>query len=237
VAVPVVLPLAVSRREQHLRPAVRPAAPDDPALVQQRADAGQQDLFSAKKISKEKKPLVSFEELFEIYQKGWIDDWYPSRAAHDEYFKKGKAALKDFYTTYAEELPVPQLLETPITAHVTDQESGETYAVAGKIDRVDPVTGGLEIIDYKTGSGKTEQSLTTDDKDQLLIYQLAATQQLTEPIKKLTYYYLESGTRLSFVGSEKDLARLEKKVVKIIQEIKNFDWPPQPTESDLRDRV
>src|SRR3989344_3404954 len=206
-------------------------------LVQQRADAGQQDLFSAKKISKEKKPLVSFEELFEIYQKGWIDDWYPSRAAHDEYFKKGKAALKDFYTTYAEELPVPQLLETPITAHVTDQESGETYAVAGKIDRVDPVTGGLEIIDYKTGSGKTEQSLTTDDKDQLLIYQLAATQQLTEPIKKLTYYYLESGTRLSFVGSEKDLARLEKKVVKIIQEIKNFDWPPQPTESDLRDRV
>jgi CRISPR/Cas system-associated exonuclease Cas4 (RecB family) len=78
--------------------------------------------------------------------------------------------------------------------------------------------------------------LDTDSKEQLLIYQLAASQQLGEKVEKLTYYYLEENSRVSFVGSEKDLENLKKKIVDTIAEIKNYDWPPRVTDCQCQNQ-
>ena len=45
----------------------------------------------------------------------------------------------------------------------------------GRIDRIDSVDGGLEIIDYKTGEAKDEK-LSWDDRRQLVLYAMAVEQ-------------------------------------------------------------
>ena len=210
--------------------------------VQERSRASQQDLFGQSVVASQPgKPACSLDELFELYERCWIDDWYQDRQQHDQYKANGKRALKAFYDRYRQELPLPKLLETPFNFNLRG-EAGENYTIVGKIDRVDPLNssprfggeaGGAEIIDYKTGQGKTEATLDTDDKQQLLIYQLAA-QQLGERVERLTYYYLESGEQASFVGTEKDLAAIKQKVIKTIQAIRRFNFPAEVKDCQCR---
>jgi RecB family exonuclease len=52
-------------------------------------------------------------------------------------------------------LPFPKYLETPFTLDIN--ADGEVYKITGKIDRIDQLNGGVEIIDYKTGARKNGQ--------------------------------------------------------------------------------
>lgn len=200
-------------------------------LVRERADTGQQDLFG-KKETDLTKPLVSEKELLEIYEQKWIDDWYDNRQEHDEYKKKGKKMLKEFYKKYQKELTIPKFLETPFSLHIQDNK--ENYTITGKIDRIDQINNGVEIIDYKTGRAKETGSLDTTDKRQLLIYQLAAEKHLGEKVEQLTYYYLDGDVKASFVGKQKDLENLQTWVVKTIKEIRNTKFPLKPSDCTCR---
>lgn len=195
-------------------------------LVKQRSAAAQQDLFgqAVTKKSTVSKAQVSLKELLELYENNWVDDWYPSRERHDEFFARGKKALQEFYKAYEKELPQPKYLEQPFNLRLQDPASGEIYTLLGKIDRVDVLNGGIEIIDYKTG--QTKGKLSPEDKDQLLIYQLAAQQALGEKVERLTFYYLESGSKAQFLGSEKELENLKKKIIELINQIRSMTWPP-----------
>ena len=79
--------------------------------------------------------------------------------------------MTEFYKTIAKDIPVPKYLERPFNLKIKD--SGEEYTIKGVIDRIDELDGGIEIIDYKTGQGRTEKTFKAEDKEQLLIYQLA----------------------------------------------------------------
>ena len=94
--------------------------------------------------------------------------------------------------------------------------------MSGKIDRLDELKDGLKIIDYKTG--KPKEKLSAEDKEQLLIYQMAAGSLFNEPVKELAYYYLENDTQVAFLGTGKEIKALQDKIVKIIDQIKNFDF-------------
>lgn len=48
------------------------------------------------------------------------------------------------------------------------------YTIKGVIDRVDEVDGKIKIVDYKTGAPK--EKLTFEEKEQLLIYQMAVSE-------------------------------------------------------------
>ena len=47
--------------------------------------------------------------------------------------------------------------------------------------------------------------------------------------KKLTFYYLETGERISFLGKDDDLKKVEEKAIQTIEQIKKGDFPPQPS--------
>jgi DNA helicase-2/ATP-dependent DNA helicase PcrA len=182
----------------------------------------QKNLFD-KKTGKEK--ILPFEYLLKIYEQCWIDEWYQNKEHQEKYKEKGKQVLKMFYEDLFNTNPKIRYLEKEFNFKIGG------YIIKGFIDRVDENNGGLEIIDYKTGQGGSK-NLDLEKKQQLYIYQLAAQKLPTafnKPIQQLTFYYLETGEKVSFLGKEEDLKKIEEKIIKTINKIKQGDFSPRPS--------
>ncbi|MFH0859214.1 MAG: UvrD-helicase domain-containing protein [Patescibacteria group bacterium] len=199
--------------------------------VNEEGKTKQSDLFgfqNKKKLSSVKTPegLASFDNLIEIYEKNWIDEWYESKKQKEEYYKLGKRIIKDFYAEFLKNPPKilkinnVLALEMPFNLKIGD------YTLFGVIDRIDDLKDGVAIIDYKTG--KTKDKLEVSDKDQLLIYQIAAEEVLKIKPKELSYYYLENGHRATFLGDEKEKTQQKEKIIKEIEEIKKSNFKATP---------
>ncbi len=169
--------------------------------------------------------VPSLEELLKMYDESWITDWYQSKQQREKYYEKGKEILKIFYSTQESNWSIPVALEGWFKIKV-----GE-YLINGRIDRIDKLPDGtLEIIDYKTGGSK--EKLDSDDKQQLLMYHIAA-QTLPEyrhigPVGKLTFYYVNDNIRTSFQATEKDVEKLKEKLLTTIEKIKEADFTATP---------
>jgi len=198
--------------------------------VLERTSVQQADLFdqvkseirNPKSETNSNTKMLKLEELLEIYERAWIDDWYESPKQKKEYFENGKRILKEFYAKHEREgWPAVRATEQPFTVKFG------TYSVMGKADRIDQLSdGSVEIIDYKTG--RAREKLETDDKTQLLIYQVAATQALGLQPKLLSYYYFETNEKLSFLGTSEELEQLTTTVTDIGARIASGDFAPTP---------
>lgn len=164
-------------------------------------------------------------DLIKIYNECWISDWYKGEEQREEFFEKGTDALKEFYRENDGKWTVPVALETSFSVRIGQ------YLLRGRIDRVDRMGDGrLEIIDYKTGKGK--EKIVGEDKEQLLIYQIALSQlpefkAIGEP-GQLTYYYINENERVSFLGTDNEIRKLEEKIDGIIDRIKTMDFGATP---------
>lgn len=162
-------------------------------------------------------------ELLKMLDECWIDEWYPDEQTKQEYRERGKEAMRAFHAKLLAEKPQPAYLEKGFTLKI-----GEV-CVKGRIDRIDTFEDGVEIIDYKTGEAKDEK-LSWDDRRQLVLYAMAVEQCFPQPIKvkKLTYYYLESGTSVSFEPDEDDKDRLANDILDFMAKIQQSDFSPTP---------
>ena len=184
----------------------------------------QTDLFGtaaqAQESNAEAGLSVKIDELLDMFEKNWLDDWYDSKEQMDEYKKKGKQALKIFYENL-QKGPIPNVkaLERGFNIKMGDN------TITGKMDRVDSVGDGeVEIVDYKTGNPPKNDKLTTQDKRQLLIYQIGAEEVLHEKVKNLTYYYVDSAKPLPFIGTEEEKQEVKLWITETIDAIHNSDF-------------
>lgn len=181
-------------------------------------DLQQGDLFSA---AEETAPdSRSLEELLEIYESKWIAEWYTSKKQREEYYEKGKDALKAFYELHKDNWPKAVLLEKGFNINIGD------YAIKGAVDRVDELeSGNIEILDYKTGkypkSGKK-------DVEQLYIYALALQEIMQVTPEKLTYYFVEENKPLTVDFDPDKLQEVSDWALGIIQKILEGDFTPKP---------
>jgi DNA helicase-2/ATP-dependent DNA helicase PcrA len=183
----------------------------------------QKDLFGQKEL-----PIqVNLEELLDIYENSWQDDWYLDAKEKADYFTHGKKILREFYEKHQDNWPPVKFLEKEFNVKI--QEGEKSYTLIGKIDRIDEVEGKLRLIDYKTGTPKEEDAMGLSDKDQLLIYQLAGEEIFSEPLEGLTFYYLDNNTEISFLGTEKNLIYIKNKIIKTISEIAKGEFPARPS--------
>ena len=69
-----------------------------------------------------------------------------------------------------------------------------------------------------------------DVKRQLILYQIFLEEFLNKKVSALSYYYLESGQKVSFVATEKEITKLRLEIIEEIAEIKkrNFSAKPSP---------
>ena len=102
----------------------------------------------------------------------------------------------------------------------------EAYTVRGAIDRIDKIDSGLKLVDYKTGAAKDK--LSFEEKEQLLIYQLAAGELFKKPVAALAFYYLEDNSEVEFLGTTRDLEKIKAKIINTIKEIKQGNFAPKP---------
>lgn len=189
----------------------------------------QGDLFAGsereqkKKARENLKNLLSEKRLLALYAEFWQTDGYKDKAEREKYKIKGQGVLKKFFNGYAANSSSFILfLEKKFSFKI-----GEDI-IKGTIDRVDQLNDGtLEIIDYKTGGGKTK--LEFKDKRQLILYQLFLEEFWRVKVSVLSYYYLENGEKISFTASEKDLSKLRLEVIQEITAIKKRDFTPTPS--------
>jgi DNA helicase-2/ATP-dependent DNA helicase PcrA len=188
----------------------------------------QSSLFSAGEGNNEQDQartaeLLNIKRLLAIYEEFWQADGYQNKEDREKYKIKGREALHKFFADYiAGVVPEILFLEKKFSFRL-----GEDI-LKGTIDRVDILAdGSLEIIDYKTGKGKSK--LEFKDKRQLILYQLFLEEFLGKKVSALSYYYLESGEKLSFTATAKDLTNLRLGVLKEIAAIKERDFAPTPS--------
>lgn len=202
----------------------------------EKSGSAQNDLFGDSKPKDPSKTigeLVSFDELMKIFEESWIDEWYESKEIKESYMKKAKKSLKEFYDSNKDKPLQVRALEKGFNFKIGNDinKPEELYTLKGVIDRVDILEDGTaELIDYKTGTPK--QKLYPNDKIQLLLYQIACNQipQIIDgaKISKLTFYYLDNNTQVSFLGSEKETEKVSQDVIQTIQEIKTSNFQATP---------
>ncbi|MCD4694190.1 ATP-dependent helicase [bacterium] len=192
-------------------------------IINNRREMNQGNLFENKNCNN--KELITLEEIFNLYEESWINDWYESKKSKEEYFKKGKKILKDFYNKYKDSWPEVILLEKGFNFKIN--VDGEHCAIRGAMDRVDQDGDEIKIIDYKTGQMPKDGKLVFNKKLQLLIYQIATRDLFRQKVKSLSFYYLENNKEIEFLGGEKDIKKAEEKIIKTIQDIKKGDFSPK----------
>lgn len=197
-------------------------------LANQKAAASQSDLFGEKGKVKTKKigDLVSLEELKKIFDESWIDEWFNTKEDKEKYRQKGREFIKLFYNENKDKELATLSLEKGFNIKL-----GQEYTIRGFIDRIDLLPDQTaELIDYKTGAPK--EKLTSEEKMQLLLYQLACLNlpEITggHKVSKLTFYYLDNNSQISFLGSDKELDKVENEFSDTISEIKSSQFEARP---------
>ena len=94
-------------------------------------------------------------------------------------------------------------------------------------------TGGIEVIDYKTGNTGTQSSV--DQSLQLSIYALACRDSLgLGTPERVTLYYTESATRMSTVRTDEELDAVRDDIVERVALIRSGDFAATPSADACR---
>lgn len=164
---------------------------------------------------------VTLDSLFEIYDKNWQPLGYMGKDHQEVRFESGKELLKNYYEKHKNNKVLPKELEKGFNIKL----SGIKFF--GRIDRIDPLPDGTyEIIDYKTGSTKSQKDVDKDD--QVALYALAAKQAFGIHATKLSYYFLEEGVKVTTERSDKNLEEMHTELESLVEEIKKGDFTATP---------
>lgn len=157
--------------------------------------------------------------LLEFYKNSWVGAGYMSKEHEQERFANGMRLLEKYYIENASKK----------AKHIAIEKSFKLYLEGtrfiGKIDRIDEVEGGVEIIDYKTGSSKNKGG---DGDDQLNIYAYGVIHAMKLNPVKLSYYFLETGDTMSFDANKEQIEASKTSILKTAAAIKEKKFPPSP---------
>jgi len=206
-------------RQYHYAHVLKIPTRDKPAQV-----FGQSMHTTLYRILKEKP--TTLKEALVIYDSCWIGDWYNSETKLRENYKIGRKIIKRVFSEFKKNPPNILTINNNPALEQTFRVNLGNYILKGKIDRIDLMDDGVEIIDYKTG--KLKKRLTAQEKDQLIIYQMAIESIFGLKVKKLTFDFLESGEKVSFdpakINKRETLTRITEKAELINQG--NFESNP-----------
>lgn len=165
----------------------------------------------------------TLDEVIAYYRENWpIDEKMPLAPEEKEiYLAEGERMLKNFYAKNAPWNFSVVDLESKFEVFIEDPKSRETHVLAGRIDRIDKVESGYEVIDYKTTRRMPSQA-DVDRNLQMSIYALGLQRRwphVTSNEIKLSLYYLKHGEKLSTMRTAEATEATAFEVLKTIAEI------------------
>jgi len=173
-------------------------------------DFHQSDLFQKEK---------TLDDLMKLYEHHFIGEGYESIEHKKQRFEEGKEILRQYFPKSKELLGNPIYLERKFTIRIND------VFLIGSIDRIDQRDDKtFEIIDYKTGEGKTKQREIENDA-QLTIYAIAAKETIGINPDLLSLYFLERNVKVSTRRTEEQLKEKKEEIIKTVEEIQKSDFP------------
>jgi len=193
---------------------MRPAAP-------LRFGADMHDTLESfyKFIKEGKTPTI--EELFKIYLSFWNSSGYVNKSQEMQYQRSGYEILKRFYETNKEAFRPPLYIEAEFLLNI------EGCQFTGFIDRIDELPdGGVEIMDYKTGTPKNKSF--AEKSMQLALYAIACQEVLKIEPKVLSFYFLTSNEKISTICDPENLERTRETIASTVKQIKSSQFNPNP---------
>ncbi|MCX6705857.1 MAG: PD-(D/E)XK nuclease family protein, partial [Candidatus Woesebacteria bacterium] len=163
--------------------------------------------------------------ILSLLDDNWISEGYLDKSQRVKFLEKGKDYLRGFLKEGFNPKVKTVSLELPFTVPL-----GNNLKVGGKIDRIDILpSGGIEIIDYKTGATIPSQK-DVDKNLQLSFYALAATKIPTEPLGKLpkkiklSLYFLDSQEKITTERTREELEKAVDEIFRLRNEIEKSEF-------------
>jgi DNA helicase-2/ATP-dependent DNA helicase PcrA len=167
----------------------------------------------------ERERPLTWEMVDSAYVAAWARERFCAPEQAPSLQDLGRSYLRRAYD--AGDLSKPLLLEQPFSLRV------DGLRLTGRIDRVDRHPDGTyEVIDYKTGSARRAAELQRDL--QLGVYALAAREVFRFDPLSLSFYYLETGERVTVDKPQERLAEDRQTIVKVAEGIRAELFPAKP---------
>ncbi len=169
-------------------------------------------------------PWPSLEEVLAHYQLKWLRDGYESPVQEKWFFQEGDRIVRGFYAKHQKDAKNALQVEYKFTVDI------EGVPVLGYVDRIDKMpSGGLAIVDYKTGKAFDKSRVRVDP--QMTLYQMACAQTLNAPVESVTLYHLNSLTPLTVPAhSRKQETDYRAVVVEAAKGVMDQKFEPKPDE-------
>jgi DNA helicase-2/ATP-dependent DNA helicase PcrA len=165
---------------------------------------------------------IPLEDFLAIYEREWKSVGFIDNLEEQEYKKAGREQLTAFFKSFSAAPPEVLAVEKQFRMPMP-----EDVVVTGRMDRIDRCPGGgVEIVDYKTGSPKKEPDARKNA--QLSIYALAAKDVFEWDPERLVFYYLRSNDPVAVPPDEKNLAKAQKGLLDVARQVRAGSFPANP---------
>ena len=179
-------------------------------------------------------------EALGFFEKEWerkeAPSFFPSEIDAGVHFKEGLRIIKDYYAKpdfeSANVIALEKLFEVPIE----DPTTKEIHSLTGRIDRVDKIREGIEVIDYKTNKSLKSKSQVAQDL-QLSLYHLGVASLWPSLANQyaihVSLYFLRHNEKISVQKKQEELETTKVKLIEYIRQItmaiEKNDFPPKPS--------
>ena len=164
---------------------------------------------------------VAWEEVERAFEREWRSAGYEDDYQEQEYRREGLEQLRVFHAEYSAS---PATVLAQERAFVLPLEND--VVLTGRMDQVNRLEDGVEIVDYKTGRPRDEKSVRKNL--QLSVYALAAREALDQPVARLTFYNLTTNSAVSSARSEKELDKARAQVAETADNIRAGEFSAKP---------
>ncbi|HET9399367.1 MAG TPA: ATP-dependent DNA helicase, partial [Candidatus Acidoferrales bacterium] len=160
---------------------------------------------------------LPFDEVAAIFEREWSSAGFEDDYQMEEYKKDGLEQLRAFHAAIVESCPDVRDQEKPF-----ELPMDRNVVLTGRMDQINNIPGGHEIIDYKTGRPKSEEQARKDL--QLSIYALAAREAFELNPARLVLHNLTDNSRACASRDEKAFKKLREVIAETAAGIRAGDF-------------
>ncbi len=179
-------------------------------------------------------PAPTRDDLERLFRDRWTPSGFGDGATAERYARRVDTLLDNFWDGEVRTVATAMHEELWFDLTLDPGDGSPPVVVSGSIDRIDRLpTGGVEVVDYKTGRQGTQKSV--DESLQLSIYALACRDLLGLGTPELvTLYYTESATRMSTTRTDEQLDAARADILARAALIRSGDFAATPSERACR---